>query len=94
MTTAEFAARVRMMIQTMPRPEQALRLVTLGNLPLVVTIMLAVGASPILWAALALAVIGVLAAAVHLTALALDDNNFQITPPPAPTSFDHKEEGR
>lgn len=77
MTFAEFVARVRMMIQTMPRREQVLRLWALGNLALVVAIMLVVGASPILWAALALVMISVLAAATELVVMALDDRDFE-----------------
>lgn len=93
MTFAEFTARMRMMIQTMPHREQALRLLALGTLALVVTIMVTVGASLILWVALALVVISVLAAAVELVVMALDDNNFQITPPTT-FSFDYEEEDR
>lgn len=93
MTFAECVARVRMMIQTMPRREQVLRLVVLGNLVLVVAILVAVGASLILWAALALAVISVLAAATELVVMALDDRNFEIIPPTT-FSFGHKEEDR
>lgn len=46
MSPLEFAARVRMMIQIMPRREQTLRLLALGNLALLVTVMVTVGASP------------------------------------------------
>lgn len=90
MSPFEFAARVRMMIQIMPRREQTLRLLALGNLALVVAVMVTVGASLLLWVALALAVISVLAAAVELVVMALDDSNFEIIPPPA--SFGEKED--
>lgn len=93
MSPLEFAARVRMMIQIMPRREQTLRLLALGNLALLVTVMVTVGASPLLWVALALAVIGVLAAVTELVLLALDDNNFEIIPPTT-FSFDHQEKDR